>query len=202
MRRIFVTGIGTEVGKTVAAAVLAEGLRADYWKPVQAGSLECSDSDLVRALLSNQESVVHAEQFRLKLPVSPHAAAAAEALSLQVSDFLPPRTERPLIIEGAGGVLVPLNARETIADLIKHLQAEAVLVSRFYLGSINHTLLSVEALRARGIPLLGIVFNGAPNPASEEAILGHSGAACLGHIEPEAVIDRATIKRYAGRFRL
>eukprot|EP00667_Euglena_gracilis_P029117 EG_transcript_38077 len=160
-RRLFVTGIGTGVGKTVVSAVLVRALQADYWKPVQAGDLHCLDSDFVRQMAANDVSRFHPERFLLDYPMSPHAAAARMGLTMRLADFQAPATPRPLVIEGAGGLLVPLNDEGlTILDLIDGLQATAVVVSQHYLGSINHTLLTAHALRARGVPVLGVVFNG------------------------------------------
>lgn len=184
---LFVTGIGTDVGKTLVAAILTRALAADYWKPVQAGlttdgtphGAPATDGGTVAALVPS--AVVHPEAYRLYMPASPHAAAAAEGLTLTLAGILAarPRTPRPLIIEGAGGVLVPLAPGLLLIDLIGALGVPVVVVARHYLGSINHTLLTVEALRARGLPIAGLVFNGPPTPASEEAILAHTGLPVL-----------------------
>ena len=153
--KLFVTGIGTDVGKTVISAVLTEKLGADYWKPVQAGDLDNSDTIKVKELVSNSQSVFHDESFRLNHPMSPHAAAQREGVEINLDDFKIPETANNLVIEGAGGLMVPLNDRDCLIDLIETLGAEVVLVSRNYLGSINHTLLSIEALKSRGIPVRG-----------------------------------------------
>jgi dethiobiotin synthetase len=200
MRRVFVTGIGTDVGKTVVSAILVEALRADYWKPVQAGGLDEPDSRRVRALISNPDSAIHPEQFRLRTPASPHAAAALDGVDIEVRAFRIPESSRSLVIEGAGGVLVPLNDHELMADLIRYLQAEVVLVARGYLGSINHTLLSIEALRARNIPLLGLVLNGEWSAPAREAVVQHGGALCLGAVNHEQRLDRECIRAYARSF--
>ena len=142
--KLFVTGIGTEVGKTVIAAILTEKLKADYWKPVQAGDLDDSDTMKVRALVSNSVSVFHEEGFRLNHPMSPHAAAERDGVEIGLEDFEMPQTENHLVIEGAGGLMVPLNDQDCVIDLIEGSGTEVVLVSRNYLGSINHTLLSIE----------------------------------------------------------
>ena len=144
--RLFVTGIGTEVGKTVIAAILTEALEADYWKPVQAGDLDYSDTHKVRDLVSNDKSVFHPETHALHHPMSPHAAAERDGVEISLDDFQLPQTENNLIVEGAGGLMVPLNSKDCIIDLIEKLDIEVVLVSRTYLGSINHTLLSVEGI--------------------------------------------------------
>ena len=144
--RLFVTGIGTEVGKTVIAAILTEALEADYWKPVQAGDLDYSDTHKVRDLVSHDKSVFHPETHALHHPMSPHAAAERDGVEISLDDFQLPQTENNLIVEGAGGLMVPLNSKDCIIDLIEKLDIEVVLVSRNYLGSINHTLLSVEGI--------------------------------------------------------
>jgi dethiobiotin synthetase len=193
----FVTGIGTEVGKTVVAATLVEALEADYWKPIQSGDLDYSDSMKVRSWVSNPHTHIHPERYRLNTPLSPHASADIDGIEVKVSDFRLPLTDRSLIVEGAGGLLVPLNLRETIVDLIEHLKLPVILVSRHYLGSINHTLLSIELLRSRGIPLAALLFNGAANPASEEVIEALSGIKALGRMEemqeitPEGILAQA-----------
>ena len=199
--KIFVTGIGTGVGKTVVSAILCEALKADYWKPVQSGSMEDSDTMTVQRLISNPKSVFHAEACRLKLAASPHAAAAAENRKVKLKEMKLPHTSSHLIIEGAGGLLVPLNDKEMIIDLIQRLKTPVVLVSQHYLGSINHTLLSVEALKARGIKILGIVFNGEENQSTEAVILRQGGLKMLGRMRREKLINRKVVSAYAKEFR-
>jgi dethiobiotin synthetase len=166
----FLTGIGTDVGKTIVSAALVEALQADYWKPIQAGDLDHTDTMKVRQLVANPHSVFHPERYQLNAPMSPHAAAAIDGVNIKLSDFSLPDTENTLIVEGAGGLMVPLNDYDTIIDLIERLQLPVILVSRHYLGSINHTLLSIEALKKRNLPIAGLIFNGAAQPPSEEAI--------------------------------
>ncbi len=166
----FVSGISTEIGKTVVSAILVEAFQADYWKPVQSGDLHFSDTMKVEKWISNTKTVFHPEQFCLKTPMSPHASAEIDNITIQLSDFHLPKTSNTLIIEGAGGLLVPLNDKDCIIDLIQHLQVEVIVVSQHYLGSINHTLLSIEALKARNIPIKGIVFNGDEHPSTEAII--------------------------------
>lgn len=180
--KLFVTGIGTEVGKTVISAVLTEKLGADYWKPVQAGDLDNSDTMKVKELVSNSQRVFHDEGFRLNHPMSPHAAAQREGIEINLDDFKMPQTANNLVIEGAGGLMVPLNDRDCVIDLIETLGAEVVLVSRNYLGSINHTLLSIEALKSRGIPVRGVIFNDEENVETESVILKMTGLKCLGRV--------------------
>ena len=200
--RYFVTGIGTEIGKTLASAILVEALEADYWKPVQAGELEYTDSQKVKELISNTESKFHSESFRLKLAMSPHAAAQNENITINTSDCQIPKTDKPLIIEGAGGLLVPLNDEECIIDLIKKLKVEVILVSQHYLGSINHTLLSIEALKNRKIPIKGILFNGDENKDTENIILSKSGLNNLGRIPTLKTVDKTSIKEIAEQLKV
>ena len=201
MRKIFVAGIGTEIGKTVVSAVLCEALEADYFKPIQCGSLNETDSMMVQSWVSNHKSVVHQESVRLKGFKSPHAAAEEEGVEIHVAQIKIPDTDNTIVIEAAGGLMVPLNNEELVIDLIGSLGAETVLVSRNYLGSINHTLLSVEILNSRGYQITGIIFNGDSVPSTEKVILAHTGLNCLGRIALEPEINREVISRYAEQFR-
>lgn len=198
--RIFVTGIGTDVGKTVAAAVITQALDADYWKPVQAG-LDQTDTDTLRALVTRTGFRAHPEAYRLRAPMSPHAAAARENIEIRLDRIQTPATDRTLVIEGAGGLLVPLADGSRVVDLIVQLNAPVVVVSRHYLGSINHTLLTLEALRARDISLLGVLFVGEENPETEAAIRGASGDRILGRIPWAERLDAAWVTREAERLR-
>ena len=153
MKRFFVTGIGTDVGKTIASAILVEALRADYWKPIQAGNLSNTDTLKVRSLISNLISVIHPETYRFSKALSPHAAAQADKVKIKTEKIIVPKTTNILVIEGAGGLMVPLNDKSLVIDLIEKFKAEVILVSNNYLGSINHTLLSVEALKSRNIAI-------------------------------------------------
>ena len=194
--KYFITAIGTDSGKTLLSAILTEALEADYWKPVQAGLP--ADSDAVQSLLSNSRSRILPEAVRLKLPASPHAAAAAEGRRLDLSAIrLPEGAREPLVIEGAGGALVPINEKDSVIDLVPQLEASIILVSNHYLGSINHTLLSAELLRQRGYPVAGIVFNGDPMPGTEEVILQRTGYRCLLRIARHHTIDKELVKKYA-----
>lgn len=199
-RRLFITGIGTDVGKTVAAAILAEALKADYWKPVQAGSLENTDSDFVRRMISNSVSVIHPERYRLTQPMSPHAAAKIDGVRIRLKDFKLPETQNTLIIEGAGGILVPLSDSKFVVDLIEKLKTEVVIVVRNYLGSINHSLLTIDCARNRKLALAGIIFNGEPNAASEEIILQYSKLPVLGRIRQEVEVNGEMVQTYARQF--
>lgn len=199
--RLFVTGIGTEIGKTISSSILVEALQADYWKPVQAGELENSDTMRVEELISNGRTILHPERYSFFEPASPHYASALEGVQMKLEDFELPETDNHLIVEGAGGLLVPLNDKHLMIDLMAHLKLPVVLVSRHYLGSINHTLLSLEALQNRGIEVLGIIFNGDEHPPTEEAILQHSNATVLGRIHDEEGWYAEKVLRYAEQFK-
>jgi len=198
--KYFITGIGTDVGKTIAAAIITESLKADYWKPIQAGDLEHSDSKKVKSLISNSESFFYPEGATLKTPMSPHAAAEIDGVKLSVKNLNRPDTSRPLVIEGAGGILVPINNKDTILDLIKPTD-KVIVVSRHYLGSINHTLLTIETLRSKGLQIAGIIFNGEENLSTENVILEMTGIHFIGRINIEPYFDRNVIKEYADIFR-
>ena len=198
MKRIFVTGTSTEVGKTIASAILVEALEADYWKPVQSGDLDNSDSHKIARLISNGKSVIHKNSYALNTPMSPHAAAEIDGIDIMLEEIIEPETNNDLIIEGAGGLLVPLNQTDTIADLIKP-NYHVVVVSRHYLGSINHTLLTIEALKRRGLDA-SLIFSGEEHPTTEQIILKKTGVACLGRIGEETEFSKEVIKRYALQF--
>lgn len=198
--KLFITGIGTDVGKTIAAAVITEALEADYWKPVQAGDLENSDRHKVKKLVSNPKTVYHPNSYAFKTPASPHMAAHKDGITINLTDIREPKTQNHLVIEGAGGLLVPVNNTATIADIIQP-DYKVVIVSRHYLGSINHTLLTVEAAKQRGLHIAGIIFNGDEMPSSEEIILHKSGLNFIGRIENEPYFDTGVIRYYADNFR-
>ena len=190
---IFVTGIGTGIGKTVVSAVLVEKLKADYWKPVQSGDLDNSDSQKIKRFISNPNTVIFPEAYALTQPFSPHKSAAIDGVSIDLENIVLPQTSNSLVIEGAGGLMVPLNKNYLIIDLIKKLNVQVILVSRNYLGSINHTLLSVQALKQYNIPVKGIIFNGVKDIYSKEYILDYSGFELLGHIPEYNVLDKNAI---------
>ena len=196
MMQFFVTGIGTEIGKTVVSSILTEYLQADYWKPVQSGDLHLTDTMKVQALVSNTKSYFHPERYRLNAPLSPHAAAALDGVQIQLSDFTLPQTSNHLIVEGAGGLMVPLNDQDLMIDLIQQLGIPVILVSRNYLGSINHTVLSIEALQRRDIPIAGIVINGEPNPATETFIESRSALPILFRVGQFSEISKEEIQRF------
>lgn len=164
MQPIFITGIGTGVGKTIVSAIVTESLQADYWKPLQAGYDGGTDTLSLKELISNTNSVIHQEVYKLKLPASPHIAAREEGKYIDLSVIVKRYRQlssviRPLVIEGAGGIMVPLNENEFVADLIVQLNARVILVSRNYLGSINHSLLTAEFCKQKNIDVAGWVFN-------------------------------------------
>ena len=199
MKRIFVTGISTEVGKTIASAIITEALQADYWKPIQAGELENTDSDKVRGLVSNDKTKIHASSFELHTPMSPHAAAEIDGVFIDVNKIFEPETDNHLVIEGAGGLLVPLTDTDTILDLIQP-NYKVIVVSRHYLGSINHTLLTVNWLLSKGYDV-SLVFSGDENLSTESVILGKTGVDCIGRINEETSFDKEVVKKYADQFR-
>lgn len=200
MKKYFVTGIGTDVGKTVFAAILVNAIKADYWKPVQSGSLDFTDTDFVKSL-SSESILFHKEAYRLNQPLSPHASAKIDQVQIKLENIYIPETKNNLVIEGAGGVMVPLNDEgKTVLDLIVKLDVEVIVVSRHYLGSINHTLLTLNALAERGIKIAGIVFNGEENFETENIILKISGIKFLGRIEHTTNVDKPFIQQQISRF--
>jgi len=200
-QKIAIVGIHTDIGKTIASAVLAEALGADYWKPVQAGSLDCSDSMLVKSLLSNGTKRVHPEAVLLTEPQSPHAAAKSDGIQIDHTHFLLPDTNKTLLIETAGGVLSPVSDHATMADFIQYFNLPALLISNNYLGSINHTLLSIEVLKKRGINILGVVMNGTENASSEEFIEAYTGVPIIARIPFFENLNSANIKQCAAEIR-
>ncbi|MBR9854784.1 MAG: dethiobiotin synthase [Algicola sp.] len=197
--KIFITGISTEVGKTVASAIVVEALKADYWKPVQAGDLDNSDSHKIKDFISNDKTVVHANSYALNTPMSPHAAADIDGITIDLQKIQEPATSNNLVIEGAGGLLVPLNNTDTIFDIIQP-DYKVIVVSRHYLGSINHTLLTIEKLQQKNIEI-GVIFSGSEHITTEEIILKKTGVKFLGRINEEPHFDRQTIQGYATKFR-
>lgn len=184
LKQYIIAGIGTEVGKTVVSAIVTEKLQANYWKPVQAGDLDQSDSIKVEKWVSNTQTHIHPEGVRLNHPMSPHAAADLEDREIQLTDLTLPNSTGNLVVELAGGILVPINHQVTNLDLIKQIKLPVILVVNFYLGSINHSLLSIECLKSHQIEIAGLIFNGETNEASKEVILEMSGCQNLGEIPP------------------
>lgn len=181
-QRIAIVGIHTGIGKTVTSAALTEALQADYWKPVQAGELDNSDTMKVASCVRNARSVIHPERYRLREPMSPHAAAAHEGIDIQLSDFVLPETDNLLLIETAGGVMSPLTQHHTMVDFVKHLNVPVILVSAAYLGSINHTLLCLEVLAQRNVEVLGVIFSGERNEESEDFVKRYKNMQHIAHV--------------------
>jgi dethiobiotin synthetase len=198
--KLFITGISTDVGKTIASAIIVEALEADYWKPIQAGDLDNSDSHKVKLYVTNDRSKFHANAYALNTPASPHLAAALDGITIDLKNIQEPKTQNHLVIEGAGGVFVPLNETDCVIDLMQP-DYKVIVVSRHYLGSINHTLLTIEALQNRKVELAGIIFSGDENTSSESIILNKTGVNCIGRIEQEPYFDQNVVKEYADRFR-
>ncbi len=191
----FITGIDTDSGKSLVSAVLCEALHADYWKPIQAG--RPTDTDFVKNLISNKTTKFHPESYLLETPASPHAAAKKENVDIQLNQITLPTTANDIVIEGAGGCLVPLNDKDFVIDIASKFKCEIILVADLYLGSINHTLLTVNELKSRRLTVKGIIFNGEKNTESQRIILRHSGWKQLLHIKKEDRIDHDTISFYA-----
>ena len=198
--KLFITGISTDVGKTIASAIIVEALQADYWKPIQAGDLEHSDTHKVQSLISNTQSHFHSNSYALQTPASPHLAAAIDGITITMNEIQEPKTNNHLVVEGAGGILVPLNETKSVVDLIQP-DYKVIVVSRHYLGSINHTLLTIEALQNRKIQVAGIIFSGDENTSSESIILSRTGVPFLGRIAQEPYFDTNVISEYAELFR-
>ncbi len=198
--KIFITGISTDVGKTVTSAIVVEALEADYWKPIQAGDLNLSDTHKVKSQISNPKSHFFPNSYALNTPASPHLAAEIDGITIDLKQIQEPVTENHLVIEGAGGIFVPLNENETIIDLIQP-EYKIIVVSRHYLGSINHTLLTIEAIQNRGFEVAGIIFSGSENKSTESLILNKTGIKCIGRIDEEPYFDQNVIREYADLFR-
>lgn len=192
-KQIAIAGIHTDIGKTIASAVVAEALGADYWKPVQAGGLDNSDTAIVRSLISNGAGRVHPEAIRLTEPMSPHAAAAMDGVVIDHRTFTFPVTENTLLIETAGGLLSPLYGNTTMAEFIEYYTLPAILVSSNYLGSINHTLLTIEVMQKRNIPIIALVMCGQQNRDSEEYIESYSGISISARIPFMEQLDSSAI---------
>lgn len=200
--RLFISGIGTDVGKTLAAAIITEALQADYWKPVQSGN-DQPDSKTVADLVSNPLTKIHPEAYSFKAPLSPHQAAALEQRSIDMAQIIiAPGTSNHLVIEGAGGLLVPLNDGHYAIDLARACDAEVVLVIRNYLGCINHSLLSIAYLKSNGFRIKGLVLNGDFAPEVRSAIVKDGDIPVLAEIPVMNDISRDTVKQQAARINL
>ncbi len=199
-RSIAILGIHTGIGKTIVSAVIAEAIGADYWKPVQAG-IDERDVISVESLLTDGGRRVHEEAILLSEPMSPHAAAIIDGVEIDFRKFEWPKTRRTLLVETAGGILSPMSATTTMADFVDYYRLPAILVAQNYLGSINHTLMSIEVLSARGIPLLGIVMNGNANKQSESFIKQYGKTKIIARVPHFETLDNHTIAAYADRLK-
>ena len=200
MKQYFITAIGTDSGKTFVSAILCEALKADYWKPIQCG--EPRDTDAVKNLISNTETQFHKEAYFLKKPASPHDAAKEENVEIKIENIKEYHStlntqNSTIIIEGAGGLLVPLNDNDFVIDIPEQIGIPIILVANLYLGSINHTLLTINELKRRGVEVAGIVFNGESNPESERIILHHSEYKKLFTVLPEEEVGKEVILKYS-----
>lgn len=198
MKKYFITGISTEVGKTIVSAILTEAMNADYWKPVQAGELNNSDSQKIKQLISNSKTTIHPESYALQTPASPHQAAEKEGVKIKTENIKEPETNNKLIIEGAGGLLVPLNNKHTIIDILKP-DYKIIVVSRHYLGSINHTLLTIKWLQKKGFDI-SVIFNGDKQSATEKIIKKMTKCKVIGRINEEPFFDKNVVLKYAKKF--
>jgi malonyl-CoA O-methyltransferase len=198
MRGWFVTGTDTGVGKTLVAACLVRRLGAEYWKPAQTGLADGDDDTAtVAALAGLTPDRIHPPRHAFAAPLSPEAAAALQGVEVSLGDFTLPTTYRPIVVEGAGGVLVPLGGGATMADLMIRLGLPAVLVARSTLGTINHTLLSLEALRRRAIAVCGVVMVGPPNAGNRLAIERHGAVCVLAALPWLERVDAGAVARLA-----
>ncbi|WP_396152725.1 dethiobiotin synthase [Flavobacterium sp.] len=199
--KLFITGIGTDVGKTIASSIIVEALEADYWKPIQAGDLDNSDTSKVEKYVSNTTTTFHKNAYALQTPASPHYAAEIDGITIDLKQIKEPSFDKAhLVVEGAGGILVPLNSSDCVIDIIQP-DYKVIVVSRHYLGSINHTLMTIEILKARKLNVAGIIFSGDENKATESIILEKTKVPMIGRIDNEPYFDQNLIKYYADLFR-
>ena len=202
-RCLFVTGTDTDIGKTVISTILMVGLDAAYWKPIQSGLENITDIEWIREKTGLPKARFFPETYRLKLPLSPHASAEHDGICINLKSFNLPQIDdhNHLIVEGAGGIMVPLNDRHFMLDLMKHLGLPILLVAPSTLGTINHTLLSLEQLRRHGLEILGVVMNGPKNPGNRKAIEFYGKIKVLAEVEPLPEINSKSLKKaYAQYF--
>ena len=194
---LFITGIGTDVGKTIVSAILCEYLRFDYWKPIQTGRAMGTDNETLNNLVSHQHFTTYPESHLLENPLSPHAAAKIENEKIILDQITLPTTNPNLIIEGAGGLMVPLNENnETICDLILKLQCPVVLVIKEYLGNINHSLLTISYLKKNRIPIFGVVYVGNELPETENIIQKMTGVKTLFRVPIFPLLNKESILNF------
>lgn len=190
---LFVTGIGTNVGKTIMSAVLTEALQADYWKPIQSGTIEGRDAETVKSLISNSTTVIHPEAYCLKEPLSPHFAAKLEGVEIDLNKIHLPKTNNHLLIEGAGGLMVPINNQHYVIDIAKQFNCDIALVASNYLGCINHTLLSIDYILHHNLKLSMLILNGEFEPEVETAILNYTKIATILKVPTLKALTKAEV---------
>ena len=200
-KNIFVTGCDIGVGKTIVSSILVSAFSCDYWKPIQCGTDEATDSITVRALVEESKIIIHPESYVLDLPKSPHLAAYKQNVRINLSKIILPSTNYRLIVEGAGGVLVPLNDRDYVIDIAIKEKMPVIFVSKNYLGSLNHTFLSIEALRSRGLLVVGLVFNGDSDPELETFVANKCDLPILFRISNFPHLDKRTISKVASELK-
>ena len=193
--KYFISGIDTNIGKTIISAMLVEKLNAEYWKPIQSGDLDNTDSNFIRKYTNCK--LIHPERYLLSNPISPHAAAKIDKINIKLNDINLPKSDSNLIVEGAGGLMVPLNDNDLIIDLIKKLNMKVIIVSKNYLGSINHTLLTIEVLKNNNIKVKGIIFNGYSNSETERIIKILSEIKIIGRIPMISKINKLNISKFS-----
>ncbi len=191
----FVTGTDTNVGKTLVSAILVKAFEAAYWKPVQSGTIEGEDKKTVE-VLNNHLAEIHPCVYEFEAPVSPHVAAKLENKSIDINKIKTPKTNKLLVVEGAGGILVPLNNQKLIIDIIPQT-SKVVVVTKNYLGTINHTLMTLEILKNKGFEVIGLVVSGDSNHENEAIIQEFSGVPIWFHIAQEPYINQHVVSEYA-----
>lgn len=203
-RQAFViAGTDTGVGKTVFAAALTQALAASYWKPIQAGMAEPTDSEVVASIGGLPPNRIHAEAYQLRTPASPHFAAERDNVDIDIKRLIPPADETPLVIELAGGLLVPITRTVLQIDVVAKWCLPVILVARTSLGTINHSLISLEALRNRGIEISGVAFVGDAVADSEEVIAAFGGVRRLGRLPfVDPLTPAAVAAAFAANFAL
>jgi len=196
-KRIFISGTDTGIGKTLISAILVAGLGGSYWKPIQSGLEEMTDTEWVQKKTGLPDSHFHPETYRLRLPISPHASAAHEGVRIELEAFQIPDIidSGHLVVEGAGGIMVPLNKHHLMLDLMRKIGIPILLVVRSSLGTINHTLLSLEQLRNWDLQVFGVVMNGPRNSENREAIEHYGKVRVLAEVEPLSMIDPEGLKQ-------
>ncbi len=195
IRDLFVTGTDTGAGKTVLSALLVAALDRRYWKPIQTGASEGTDRAAVMKFADVPAECIHPEAFIFDSPVSPHIAAEQQGIRIDIKTIRRPKDSTPIVIEGAGGVLVPINDHDLMIDLIRQLEVPVIVAARTTLGTINHTLLTVSALRDAGAKLTGVVMVGKDNPDNRKSVERYGNVPVIGTIPWLETIDRPTLCR-------